>query len=72
MTTKLEVSYEPGTDEDGRLKQVAQILSGAVYAYLKRRRLLRQDADGSEEAARSPKVAHGAACRGGQGQGEDS
>jgi hypothetical protein len=72
MTMKVEVSYRAGVDEDERLKQVAQILSEAVYAYLKRRGLLKEGSGGAEKVADLPKEAQAAGLPAGETEGEDS
>ena len=69
---KVEVSYEPGADEDERLKQVAHILSDGLWAYLKRRGLLKEGSGRVERAADLPQEAHGARIQPGEIPGEDS
>ena len=39
---RVEVSYAEATEEEEKLKKVAEILSGAVYAYLKHKSLVRK------------------------------
>ena len=43
MALKVEVEYVDSPDEAQRIKKVAKILAGGVYAYLKKEGVLRID-----------------------------
>jgi len=72
VTEKVEVSYRPGADEDERLRQVVQILSEGVYAYLKRRGLLKEGSGRAESVADLPREAPASGVQAEGIRGEDS
>jgi len=53
MALKVEVEYVESPDEAERIKKVAKILAGGVYAYLKKEGVLRIDPKRKEKVQKA-------------------